>query len=208
MQTTGESDRMGSYKTINEIYDDSDILFIKDIAPRLWYLTIMNDVYNLICNIIKNNNYKFVFGLTSSSGTMCLLNVLHKINIFKMGVVINGQTSLDDAIINEYKNNCTDCAIFDEKYIPIQFDKSLLSPFNSIPNEHHAKYRFYYSNSVSDTVYYNYIKTVLHPNLHENITFDNKHPSHAGYIIFLLSDHTFLKEIKVMFDFATIPHDI
>lgn len=200
MVKTGEDDSFSSYKIINNIFDDYDILFIKDVKLFLWYLTIVDDVYNLICNIIETNNYKYVYGLTSSSGSMCLLNVLHKISIFKKGVIINGQTSLHNNILNKYKKRRCDCAIFDKTRILEEINESLLTPFNTIPKDMYDKYIFYYCNSVSDLVYYNYIKTIYPPNLHSNIFFDNTNNSHGGYIAHLLNCDTFLKEVKITFD--------
>ena len=63
-----------SFKILNNIFNDYDILFIKDIKAYYWYLTIVNDLHNLIDNIIQSNNYHFMYGLASSSGALGLLN--------------------------------------------------------------------------------------------------------------------------------------
>lgn len=204
MVRTGEDEFFSYYKTINKIFDDYDILFIKDIQQRLWYLTIVDDVYNLISTIILNNKYKFAYVLTSSSGTICLLNVLPKFDIFKKAVIINGQIALDDDTMQQYKNTCHDCAIFDINYIPKKIKESLLTPFNTIEEETYDKYLFYYCNSVSDLVYYRQIKQIYPESLHGNIFFDDINSSHGEYIAHLFNNHEFLNEIKNTFDKSAI----
>jgi len=189
-----------SFKILNDIFNDYDILFIKDIKPNYWYLTIVNDFYNLIDNIIQSNNYHFMYGLTSSSGTLCLLNTLYKFNIFKKAVIINGQTTLCSNIVNKYKYTCSDCCIFNKKYIKEPYDDDLLIPFKKIPNEMLNKYIFYYCNSVSDLIYYEYIKSIYPKKLYTNIFFDITNNSHGGYVADLLNNNNFLLNIKNIFD--------
>jgi hypothetical protein len=160
----------------------------------------MPDVYKLICDTLENNNYTSLFGISSSSSAMCLTNILHQFSIFKLGLVVNGQIALNKPVVDEYKNKCNDVAIFDENKIPSHYDKKLLTPFDNISSEHHKKYLFYYNNSVSDTVYYKYIKNILHKDLHINIVFKNDNGSHHGYIASLLKSVEFLKNIKTKFD--------
>jgi hypothetical protein len=204
MVKVGLDETFSSFKILNSIFNDYDILFIKDIKPRYWYLTIMEPVYNLIDDILKTNNYKYMYGLTSSSGTLCLLNTLHRFPIFKKSVIINGQASLCANIVNKYRHTCTDCCIFNKKIITELFNKKYLNPFNEIPKECLEKYIFYYCNSVSDAIYYNYVKEMYPINLHDNIIFDKTHKGHGGYVAQLLNDNSFLTKIKNLFDGESI----
>lgn len=189
-----------SFKILNNIFNDYDILFIKDIKAYYWYLTIVNDLHNLIDNIIQSNNYHFMYGLASSSGALGLLNTLYKFNIFKKAVIINGQTTLCSNIVNKYKYICKDCCIFNKEYINEPYDNNLLIPFKKIPKEMLDKYIFYYCNSVSDFVYYKYIQSIYPKKLYTNIFFDITNKSHAGYIGDLLNNNNFLLNIKNIFD--------
>ena len=189
-----------SFKILCNTFNDYDILFIKDIESMYWYLSIMNDIYNLIDNITQSNNYHFLYGLTSSSGTLCLLNTLYKFNIFKKAVIINGQTTMCSDIVNKYKYTCMDCAIFNKEYIKKPYDDDFLIPFKKIPNEMFDKYIFYYCNSVSDLIYYEYIKSIYPKNLYSNIFFDTTNNSHGNYIAYLLNNNDFLLNTKNIFD--------
>ena len=189
-----------SFKILSNTFNDYDILFIKDIKHMYWYLTIINDIYNLIDNIIQTNNYNFMYGLTSSSGTLCLLNTLYKFNIFKKAVIINGQTALCDDVLNKYKHTCTDCNLFNKQSINEPYDDDFITPFSKISNEMFHKYIFYYCNSVSDLIYYEYIKSIYPENLYINIFFDRTNNSHGGYIAILLNDNNFLLNMKSIFD--------
>ena len=200
MVKVGFDEKFSSFKIFNNIFKDYDILFIKDIKPGYWYLTIMEPVYKLIDDILRTNNYKYMYGLTSSSGTLCLLNTLHRFPIFKKSVIINGQPSLNDNIINKYKNICTDCCIFNKNIITESFDEKYLNPFNKIPKEFLEKYIFYYCNSISDAIYYNYVKEIYPIKLHNNIIFDNTYSVHGVYVAKLLSNNAFLTKIKSLFD--------
>ena len=204
MVKVGFDEKFSSFKIINNIFNDYDILFIKDIKPKYWYLTIMDPIYNLINDILINNNYKYIYGLTSSSGTLCLLSILHRFCIFKKAVIINGQITLCDDIINKYKDTCTDCCIFDKKNITESFDEKYLNPLDRIPKEFLDKYFFYYCDSVSDAIYYNYIKSVYPIDLQENIIFDKTHQGHGDYIAQLLNNKEFLTNIKNIFDGQSI----
>lgn len=200
IKTGVEDNTFSSFKILQNIFNDYDILFIKDVKPNYWYLTIMENVYNLIYNIVQTNNYNFMYGLASSSGALCLLNVLYKFDIFNKSVIINGQSILCDDIIHKYKDNCFDCAIFNKKLITERYDDAFIIPFNRIPNEIFDKYIFYYCNSVSDKIYYEYIKSLYPKNLHSNIFFDETNTSHVMYVSYLLNDNAFLTNIKKIFD--------
>ena len=203
MAKVGTTDNtFSSFKILSDIFNDFDILFIKDIKPLYWYLTVINDIHNLIDNIIQTNNYNFIYGLASSSGSMGLLNTLYKYNIFKKAVIINGQNTLCDDIINKYRYNCEDCAIFNKQYIIEPYDDDFITPFKKIPNEMLDKYIFYYCNSVSDLIYYEYTKSIYPENLCNNNNLYITNGSHAGYIGYLLNDNNFLLNIKDIFNKA------
>lgn len=195
-----DDDRFSSYKILKETFHDYDVVFIKDIKMHYWYLTIMDDVYNLIDNIIKTYNYDSVFGLTSSSGTICLLNTLHKFSNFKKAIIINGQTILSDEIVDLYKDSCIDCYIFDKNKINESYDKEHLIPFSKIPVEKFNKYIFLYCDSVSDRIYYKYMRAIYPTNLHGNISFDDNIKLHGIFVKFLLNDTLFLTHVKNIFD--------
>ena len=118
--------------------------------------------------------------------------------------MINGQIALDDNTMQQYKNTCSDCVIFDINHIPEKINESLLTPFNTIEKETYDKYLFYYCNSVSDLVYYRQIKQIYPGSLHGNIFFDASNNSHWEYIAHLFNSHEFLKEIKNTFDKSAI----
>jgi hypothetical protein len=141
-----------------------------------------------------------MYGLTSSSGTLCLLNTLYKFNVFKKAIIINGQSSLCDDIVNKYKHTCKDCCIFDKQYVNEPYDDNFTIPFKKIPREMFDKYIFYYCNSISDLTYYEYIKSIYPENLHINIFFDKTNNSHGRYIAHLLNDNNFLLNIKNIFN--------
>ena len=205
MVRVGTTDnKFSSFKILSSIFNDYDILFIKDIKMMYWYLTIINDAYNLIDNIIQTNNYIFMYGLTSSSGTICLLNILYKFDIFKKAVIINGQTTLCDDIVNKYKYTCSDCAIFNKHCIIEPYDDVFIIPFKKIPKEMFDKYIFYYCNSASDLIYYEYIKSIYPENLYINIFFVRTNNSHGGYVAYLLNNNDFLLNVKNIFDKSAI----
>jgi hypothetical protein len=197
-------DTFASFKILKNIFNDYDILFVKDIKLGYWYLTIMEFVYNLICNIIQVNNYKFIYGLTSSSGAMCLLNILYRFNIFTKAVIVNGQTTLSDDIVNKYKSKCRDCRIFNKKEIKESYNEDYIIPFKKIPTDTFDKYIFYYCSSVSDKVYYEYIKSIYPTDLHNNIYFNETNSSHSNYIGCLLNDNKFLTNVKNTFDNSSL----
>jgi len=193
-------DKFSSFKILHSIFSDYDILFVKDIKHGNWYLTIIDDVFKLIYEIVQRNNYNFIYGLTSSSGAICLLNILHKFTIFRKAVIINGQTNLSDDIINKYKYTSLDCNPIDKKSITESYDENFLTPFENIPIEMYYKYIFFYNNSVSDSVYYKYIKSIYPDSLHSNIFFDETPQSHGVYVEYLLNNFSFLNHVKETFD--------
>jgi hypothetical protein len=200
MANTDENgDLFSSYKKINAVFFDYDILFIKDIKPMSWYLTIIHNIYNIISEINMSKNYEYMYGLTCSSGAICLLNVLYKFPNFSKAVIINGQISLDNGCIDLYKNCCTDCVSYDKNIFqnPYDIDNKTLNPLLQIPRDELYKFVFYYCNSVSDIVYREYLQTILPLDLHiTNIFCDETHISHSGYITLLFTDNVFLENIR------------
>jgi hypothetical protein len=187
-----------SYKILTKIYKNYDILFIKDIKPCLWYLNILDQVYDLIKKINNQKKYKNMYGLTSSSGTICLLNILHKFKNFSKAVIINGQISLSNNFINSYKNKCNDIVIFNRKNIIIK-NENILTPFEKIKSNYNylSKYVFFYCNSCSDKIYYKYLKKILPLKLQEtNLFFSYNTTDHGEYVAKLLNSIIFLNKIK------------
>ena len=112
------------YKKAQEAFPESyDILFVKDIADGLWYLTVMDDVQFLIQRIVKEHLYKRVLALASSSGSIPLLNIMPMIPNFAFGFVINGQTNLLPDMMDACRcfNDCTifenNCDVADSRWL-------------------------------------------------------------------------------------------
>ena len=196
-----------SFKILNLIFEDYDILFVKDIKPMHWYITVTNDVYNLINNIVQTNNYCCMYGLTSSSGALCLLNTLYRFSIFKKAVIINGLTTLCDNIVDKYKYTSRSWSNINRKSIKEPFDEDLLTPLNKIPVSMYDKYIYYYCNSSIDTIYYDYVMSIYPAELQCNIFFDIQFDSHSGYVGHLLNSNEFLSNIKTIFDEISSNHN-
>jgi hypothetical protein len=189
------------FNTLILVFFDYDILFIKDIKIGYWYLTIIDEVKELFNNIIKIHSYESIYGLTSSSGSICLLNTLYLYDNFKKAVIINGQPTLKKEIVDIYKNICYDCVVFDRSIIKEIFDEKYMEPFEYIDKENLAKYVFFFSKSISDFQNYLYTKSVYPENISKtHVLLNNTVKSHSGYIILMLTSINFLESIKRMFD--------
>lgn len=202
MTKVGTSDNLfTAFNIINENFKDYDIIFMKDIKQNYWYLTKIEHAYTLIKQLVEQNNYNSVYGLAASSGSIPLLNILYRFNDFKKAVIINGQTTLCDEIVNKYRRSCHDCAIFNKAPITEQYDDKFITPFQNIPVNMFDKYIFFYNNTTSDTVYYEYVKSIFPTTLHKNIHYDktNKN-SHGGYVGYLLKNTQFFDFIKKEFN--------
>ena len=70
-----------------------------------------------------------MYGLTSSSGALCLLNTLYRFSIFKKAVIINGLTTLCDNVVNKYKHTNRSWSNINRESIKEPFDEDLLTPF-------------------------------------------------------------------------------
>ncbi len=192
MVRVGHDEFFSCYNILQQSFP-FDILFIKDIGHGLWYLTIMEECRTLIENITREHNYKHVFGITDSSGTIPLLNIAPYLSQFREGIVINGQTTLKPEIIEKYKS-CTDCAIFDPVSVG-NISQSYLIPLEKLSNSQLQKIRYYYNNSPSDYQYYLYtlsFYTIL-DNTCVTLTKDNG--SHISYITKVYGDASFMKTV-------------
>ena len=76
-----------------------------------------------------NESINNTHSLAASSGSIPLLNILYIFNDFKKAVIINGQTTLSDEIVNKYRRSCHDCAIFNKAYIKEQYDDNFNGAF-------------------------------------------------------------------------------
>lgn len=199
MAKIGLDDKFAFYKQIAETFTDFDILFVKDIKEKHWYLTILDKIIELVESINNENKYSAVFGLTSSSGTIPLLNVFHSLTNFKKGVVVNGQPILDEQIVSSYKNECSDCAIFDKSLIKENYNNKYLEPWKNLLNRPDTIFQFYYNQSVSDKVYYNFIKSKNLPNVSIFYNSDENNNGHGAYIEELFYNKEFLNKVKNFF---------
>ncbi len=181
MTQVGFSDHFSLYKQLNTIFNDFDILFIKDVAEYHWYLTIIDSIIDLIKTL---NNYEAIYGFAGSSGSMGLLNTLPKIANFKCGIIINGQVSLAKEDVNKYKS-CKDCYVFSEDKINDYYNKSYLEPLEYIiKNNGKYKILFYHNSSLSDNVNHNILKNKYNLKNFQIINEGNKHgPFHGPYLI-------------------------
>ncbi len=156
MTQVGFSDHFSLYKQLNTIFNDFDILFIKDIAEYYWYLTIIDHILLLINQLNENYHYQSIYGFAGSSGSIGLLNTLPKISNFKSAIIINGQVSLLKEDVDKYRN-CKDCYVFSEEKIKENYNKSYLTPLEYVKNNSY-KIRFYHNSSVSDSINHNILK--------------------------------------------------
>jgi len=202
MENTGtSSNSFSAYKTIITNFNDYDILFIKDIKKGYWYLTAIPYISDLIQYLITYYNYTSLFGFTYSSGTICLLNLLHKYDIFKKAVIINGQVSLNQYVVSKYSTD-SGCAIFRKNIIKEKYDDNYLEPLKNIPNNMLAKYIFYYNKTISDGVNHSHLIKYFYigDEFKDNIFFNHSTISHKNYIKELLCNTKFLIKIKNQFD--------
>lgn len=199
------------YNKIIDIFTDYDLLFIKDKDRHEWYLIIYEEVKQLIEKVTSEYNY--VFGLASSSGALCLLNILEGIKNHKKSVIVNGQINLTHNFVKIYEKT-DDCAIFNfdkvnniaKNILKKEINNELLTPIDLIiKNNNLEKYIFYCNNSCSDFVYHSYLSTLFNEKIKETNLFLNtdKLHNHCGYIKHCFSDEYFFKQMKENFD-ATI----
>ena len=177
MTKVGPAPIFSSFKTLTNIFT-CDIIFIKDIDILLWYLTIHPECTQIINDLIEQYKFQRVFGLSTSSGTIPLLNIMPTIKNFKHGFIINGQSSLEPHIVDKYKH-CNDCAIFNPAIIS-DLNQNLIAPLTHTSDNMLLKYTFYCNNSVSDKVYYNYLCNI---GASTNIQYEPDGLSHYDYII-------------------------
>jgi hypothetical protein len=153
----------------------------------------MEECRLLISNIIEDNNYAHVFGLTDSSGAIPMLNIAPYLLSFREGIIINGQATLKQEIIEKY-NYCRDCAIFNPQSISHLNDK-YISPLENLTTNQQSKFRYYYNNSISDYQYYLYTSKIYSKfeKIHVNLEEDNG--SHESYIRKKFLDKTFMQSV-------------
>ena len=190
------------YNILQTTFEGYDILFLKDIKKFYWYLTIMQYISNLIQDLIQTHSYTYLYGITYSSGTICLLNILPRFAIFKQAVLINGQTNLTETMLATYKHKCFDCSVFSKQIVSEDIDDSVLRPLETcVPKEMLEKFVFYYANSVSDTAYYTYNCSIYPPNLAKtNLFYLPEKIAHHKYAEILFSNPEYMKGIRTRFD--------
>lgn len=208
MSKVGLDKSFSPYTKIIDAFTDYDFLFIKDVDKGEWYLIIYEKVKKIIENI--SLEYDYVFGLSSSSGTVCLLNILEEIKNHKKSIIVNGQVDITKDFIKMYEN-AHDCIKFNfekvnnksNKILKKDINIKLLSPIKKIlKNNNLNKYIFYYNKSVSDFVYYTYLETLFDEQTKKTNLFldtENYH-DHSGHIIYCFSSENFFKKINETFD--------
>ena len=201
MTQVGFSDHYSLYKQLNCIFFDYDILFIKDTAEYYWYLTIVDDILELLYQLNRDFGYECVYGFAGSSGCMGLLNTLPKIPNFKRAIVINGQVSLAREDVEKYRN-CKDCYLFSKEKIKEAYNEDYLVPFQK-SSKGTFQIRFYHNTSVSDLANHHilrekYLKDGWNV---EAILEDHRDtPFHGNYLIKRYKDH-YLEEYKKYYSF-------
>jgi hypothetical protein len=192
MFCVGDTDIFSCYRIITDTFP-FDILFIKDICSYQWYLGIMEECRLLISNIIEDNNYAYIFGLTDSSGTIPMLNIAPYLSSFREGIIINGQTTLKQEIVDTYKHS-RDCAIINPRIVS-HLNKKYISPLENLTTKQKSKFRYYYNNSISDYQYYLYTSKIYSKieKIHVNLEEDNG--SHDSYIRKKFLDKTFMQSV-------------
>ena len=185
MTQVGFSDHFSLYKQLNTIFNEFDILFIKDIAEYYWYLTIIDPIIDLIHSLNNKYHYINIYGFAGSSGSIGLLNTLPKIANFRKAVIINGQVSLAKEDVDKYRS-CKDCYLFSEDKIKEDYHKDYLIPLEYIKSNHKNRFKiqFYHNCSTSDSVNHNILKNHYKLPIFDIIYEGNTHgPFHGPYLI-------------------------
>ena len=178
-------------------FDGYDFLFFKDIEKYYWYLTVQADICEIIRTIQEEFNYLALYGIGASSGAMPLLNTLPNFPNFKHGVVLNGQVSLDSSIIDKYSST-KDIHIFNKNDIKESYPLELLTPLENLPSTCYSRITYYYNDSLSDKVYYDYVCSKYQDR--SQIHLSTNGMTHGEYLISLYTDTSFLQKIKELFD--------
>lgn len=200
MTQIGFTDKFTYYKTLTTKFNDYDILFIKDIKIGNYYLTIIDDIDKLIKNLVETYSYKKIVSFTDSAGTIPLLNILPKYDIFKKAVIINGQVSLKKEVIDIYRNmsNVVKSYIFNENNIKEKYNKEYIEPLNNLKDNDKYEIKFYYNSYGSDAVYCNIVKQLGYSNI--KVINDKMNMNHTFYIIHKTSSTSFFTDMKQFFD--------
>lgn len=198
MTQTGLDDNFTYYKIITTTFSDHDILFIKDIKIGYYYLTIMDDVHELITKLVLDNKYKEIVSFADSSGAIPLLNILPTFNIFKKAVIINGQVSLKKEIVNKYRKlilkTKTNRYLFDEQRVKQTYNKKYLDPISRITDNTNYEITFYYNMVTSDKVYCDMVRSLNYSNI--KLNYENLDLTHIMYIIYKVSSSDFFNDLK------------
>ncbi len=201
MTQVGFSDHYSLYKQLNRIFYDYDILFIKDVAEYYWYLTIVDDILDLLHQLNRDFGYDGVYGFAGSSGCMGLLNTLPKIANFKRAVVINGQVSLAREDVEKYRN-CKDCYLFSKEKIKEAYNEAYLTPFRA-SSKGSFQIRFYHNTSVSDLANHHILREKYLKDGWNVEAFLEDHrdtPFHGNYLVKRYKDN-YLEEYKKYYMF-------
>ena len=200
MTQIGFSDRFTYYKTLMNTFNDYDLLFIKDIEIGYYYLTIIDDIDNLITKLVKEYNYKKIVSYGDSAGAMPILNILPKYDIFKKAIIINGQVSLKKEVIDIYRKLpiTVKTYVFNEKKIKKIYNKIYKEPLNNLQDTNNYEITCYYNSVGSDAVYCELIKNLNYSNM--KIINDKLNMNHIMYIIYKTSSAEFFTDMKQYFD--------
>lgn len=94
----GLDDRFGMYRTLTQAFPDSDVLLLKDAIHFNWYISIMQELQRFLIDLVHEKGYQKVFAISSSAGSIPLLNIMPHVPNFRKAVVINGQVSIHDDV--------------------------------------------------------------------------------------------------------------
>ena len=188
MTQCGHDDVFSLYKKLPIIFHGYDILYVKDTHLCNWYLPIMNELTQFITQL--SIPYTSIFGLSDSSGTMPMLNILPGLRNFRKAVSVNGQCSLEDDVISKWRH-VQDCYHYSELPNIVQRHKS---PLRHLPSFTKYEITMYYNYNGSDAVYHDYVKEINNPNI--IVKREDLQLCHVDYIVHVLSSRDKVEEIR------------
>lgn len=182
------------YKTYNKIFNNYNILFIKDSKIGNWYIDIIDEIKELIIKYISIN--KEVYIITSSSGGFISLHIIPIIYNLKVAICVNIQFFLEDTIFSKYDD------IYHVNIESLNVDNKVLYPMINFPKNTDYKIYYYSSDTNLDAEFATYVESF---NLPQFIITREGHlnMNHYDYIIYKLKytdTNTFYNEIVTLFN--------
>lgn len=200
LAATGYEDNFLLKNSLPENFPDYDILILKDNHPYNWYVPVIPEMEDFLCNLISEKSIKHVFALADSSGAIPLLSCLPNNTYFRKAVIVNGQIDISNEVVFQYEDNIV--GSFDESKVIGQFDKKYLKPLELINYSNKFEILFCYNYVRSDKVYADIIKNSYKSNFVLRLDFKkyNDLKCHAFYIADLFTNKNFFEEVKSYFN--------